>query len=135
MRERPLMLETVLAVLWKILKISIPVPVFAVLIVLAWWQLDKTTALRHAVDKAIDNYTHVTELAAAKAQIAELKRQKRASDDANTWLNGQIQAQRVKQASADAINEKKDIIYAQALKDAGRGCTLDDGDIDGMLND
>ncbi|RWB40461.1 MAG: hypothetical protein EOQ44_25315 [Mesorhizobium sp.] len=128
-------MEAVLAILWKILKISIPVPLFAVLLVLAWWQLDKHSAVRRAVDKAVDSYTHVTELAAANATIAELKRQQRAAEDAATWLNHQVDALQKKQAADYAINEKKDITYAQAIKDAGRGCTLNDADIDSMRDE
>jgi hypothetical protein len=128
-------MEAALDILWRVLKICIPVPVFAVLLVLAWWQIDKSTALRQAVDKAVDGYTHVTELAAANARIYELERQKDAADKAADWLNQRIEALNKKQANDDAINEKKDITYAQAIKDAGRGCTLNDADIDSMRDE
>ncbi|ESX17879.1 hypothetical protein X766_15900 [Mesorhizobium sp. LSJC255A00] len=128
-------METALAILWRVLKICIPVPVLAILILLAWWQLDKSSSVRLAVDKAVDGYTHVTELAAANARIYELERQKDAADKAADWLTHQIEALNRKQVADDNINEKKDITYAQALKDAGRGCTLNDADIDGMRDE
>ncbi|AZO48051.1 hypothetical protein [Mesorhizobium sp. M4B.F.Ca.ET.058.02.1.1] len=121
--------------IWPVLKISIPVPLFLVLALFLWWKVDKVSSIRHAVDKAVDSYTHVTELAAANATIAELKRQRQAGDDANFWLLARIAELQSKQLKDDDINEKKDIAYAQALKDAGRGCTLNDADIDGMRND
>ncbi|RUX60158.1 hypothetical protein [Mesorhizobium sp. M7A.F.Ca.CA.002.12.1.1] len=120
---------------WPFLKISIPVPLFLVLAIFLWWQLDKTTSIRTAVNKAVDGYTHVTELAAANAQIEELKRQKLAGDAAQAWLQIQITARNVADAAAEKLNQQEDEKYAQALKDAGRGCTLDDADIDGMRND
>jgi hypothetical protein len=121
--------------IWPILKISIPVPVFVLLIAFGWWQLDKTSSIRQAVNKAVDQYTHVTELAAAKSQIAELERQKAAGDAAQAWLQVKIAAQSVIDAAADKINEQEDQAYEAQIKAAGRGCTLNDADIDGMLND
>ena len=121
--------------IWPVLKISIPIPLIALLAAFVWWQVDKTSAVRQAVDKAIDHYTHVTELAAANAEIEELKRQKLAGDAAQAWLQVQIAARNVADAAADQLNEQKDAKYAQQIKAAGRGCTLDDADIDGMRND
>ncbi|MER9176296.1 hypothetical protein NKH72_22210 [Mesorhizobium sp. M0955] len=120
---------------WPILKISIPIPIFVLLIALAWWHLDKASSVRQAVDKALDKYTHVTELAAANAEIQELKRQKLAGDAAQAWLQIQIAARNVADAAAEKFQEQEDQKYEQALKAAGRGCTLDDGDIDRMRND
>ncbi|MER9436691.1 hypothetical protein NKJ04_17510 [Mesorhizobium sp. M0618] len=117
---------------WPVLKISIPIPLFLVLILLAWWQLDKSSSIRAAVDKAVDSYTHITELAAANAQIEELKRQKLAGDAAQAWLQIQINARNVADAAAEKLNEQEDAKYAQALEAAGRRCTLDDADIDSM---
>ncbi|RWB95520.1 MAG: hypothetical protein EOQ56_27600 [Mesorhizobium sp.] len=121
--------------IWPFLKISIPVPVFALLIALGWWHFDKSSAVRQAVDKAVDKYTHVTELAAANAEIEELKRQKLAAFAAYAWLQVQIAARQVADAAAQKIQEQEDQKYAQALKAAGRDCTLDDYDLDRMRND
>ncbi|RWI35439.1 hypothetical protein [Mesorhizobium sp.] len=120
---------------WPVLKFSIPIPVFALLLALAWWQFDKGSAVRQAVDRAVDKYTNITELAAANAEIKELRRQKMASDAANAWLQVQIAARKVADAAADKIQEQENQKYEQAIKAAGRGCTLDDYDLDRMRND
>lgn len=121
--------------IWPVLKISIPVPVFALLIALTWWHFDKTSSVRQAVDKAVDQYTNVTELAAANARIEELERQRLAGDAAQAWLQLQLAAQNVAEAVTDKLREQETADYENKLVAAGRRCTLDDYDLDWVQHD
>mgnify|MGYP000941717587 CR=1 FL=1 len=60
-------LSPILAWLWRVLRVSIPVPLAAVVVVAGWWWIDRTSAVRHAVDKAVTELVAGEELAAAKA--------------------------------------------------------------------
>lgn len=114
--------------IWPLLKLSIPVPLFLVLAIFVWWQVDKTSSIRTAVDEAVESYTHTVELTAANAQIEELKRQVNAASEASAWLRIRI-AQNEANEAARKLQEKKDADYIDGLAAAGRAWYLDDNDI------
>ena len=57
------------ATLLGVLFIFVPIPVFVILGALAWWQLDKGSAVRSAVEDAITEFVTETERASLEAQL------------------------------------------------------------------
>ena len=54
----------------KILVITLPIPVFVILIIAAWWYIDKNSAVKHAVKQAVQELVAGAELKAKDAVIA-----------------------------------------------------------------
>lgn len=75
-----------------------------------------------------------SELTAAKAELAERQRQADAASQAYTELQKRLAAQQQKDAADDAATELEIAQYEKKLADAGRGCSLDDSDVQWLLN-
>lgn len=55
--------------LWRLAKISIPVPVVAILFALGWVYFDRASAVRRSVDKAVTELVAGARIAALEAEI------------------------------------------------------------------
>lgn len=62
----------VLPTIWKVLRISIPIPIALILAVGLWFTFDKHSAVRQAVDAQIDMFVSVV----AREQLAEAERRR-----------------------------------------------------------
>jgi hypothetical protein len=92
-----------LAIAWRVLSWCVPIPLALIAAAYAWFQIDKHSAVRKAVDKA------VTEMVAG-AQIATLEAQLEASERAVAFERGRAEAfedatQKFDQARQEAEQE------------------------------
>lgn len=63
------MTAAVLNGLWRILRLTIPIPVALILAALAWVQFDKTSAIRQAVNERVTKMVAGAEIAALEAKL------------------------------------------------------------------
>lgn len=118
-----------LAILWRVAKIAIPVPLVVIALALGWWQIDKGSAVRRAVDKAVTDLVAGAQIAALEAQLAERNRQLAAGRKALDWFASELADVQGREAALQEQDAKDEAEYEAALKAAGRGCALTDDDI------
>jgi hypothetical protein len=121
---------TILAVVGRALTISLPVPLFVIALALGWWQLDKTSAVRRAVDKAITEAVAGAQIAALEAQLAERNRQLEAGRKAAEGFAELLRQSQLREAQQATIDAEEDAEYEAELAAAGRSCGLDQSDLD-----
>ncbi len=123
-------MSAVLALLGRVLTISLPVPLFVIAMAIGWWQIDKTSAVRRAVDKAITEAVTGAQIAALEAQLAERDRQLVAGRKAAEGFAELLRQSQLREAQQAAIDAEEDAEYEAKLVAAGRGCGLDQSDLD-----
>lgn len=111
-----------LALLGRVLTICIPVPVIAIVAVAGWLWIDRTSAVRQAVDKATAELVAGGQIAALKAQAAAAERDKIATDYAYAGFTKRLAADMEKDG------ERKDVALPKALAD--RPWTVEQPDAD-----
>jgi len=119
-----------LAIAWRIARISLPVPLFVIALAIGWWQFDKHSAVRRAVDDALTEAVAGAKIAALEAQLAERTRQLEAGRKAAEGFADLLRQAQLREAQQAAIDATEDAEYEAKLKAAGRGCQLDDADLD-----
>ncbi len=122
-------MTAILAVLWNVAKIAIPVPLVVIALAVGWWQLDKHSAVRRAVDDALTEAVAGAKIAALEAQLAERTRQLEAGRKAAEGFADLLRQAQLREQQQAAIDATEDAEYEAKLKAAGRGCQLDDTDL------
>jgi hypothetical protein len=97
---------------------------------IGWWQFDKHSAVRRAVDDALTEAVAGAKIAALEAQLAERTRQLEAGRKAAEGFADLLRQAQLREAQQAAIDATEDAEYEAKLKAAGRGCQLDDADLD-----
>ena len=113
---------TVWAFLGRVLTFCIPVPVIAIAAIAGWLWIDRTSAVRQAVDRATTEMVAGGQIAALKADLAAAQREKIATDYAYAGFSRRIAADAAKDG------EQKDVALPKALTD--RPWTVEQPDID-----
>lgn len=119
-----------LAIAWRIARISLPVPLFVIALAIGWWQLDKHSAVRRAVDDALTEAVAGAKIAALEAQLAEKERQLAAGRKAAEGFAELLRQAQLAQEQQAAIDQAEDAEYEAKLDAAGRKCGLSSDDID-----
>lgn len=122
-------MSAALAIAVRVLAISLPVPLFVIALALGWWQLDKHSAVRHAVDKAITEAVAGAQIAALEAQLAERNRQLAAGRKAAEGFAELLRQAQHREATQAAIDLAEDADYEAELAAAGRSCGLSSDDL------
>lgn len=124
----------ILSAIWRVLKITIPLPLVVLVAMAGWWWIDKTSAIRHAVDKAVTELVAGEELAAARA-LAEGEKEVREFIQQNMLVAlDRLAAERAaredlarKEAeTAAALENANDEIAELLARPAPAGCLADD---------
>lgn len=123
-------MTAILAIAWRIARISLPVPLFVIALAFGWWQLDKHSAVRRAVDDALTEAVAGAKIAALEAQLAERTRQLEAGRKAAEGFAELLRQAQLREAQQAAIDATEDAEYEAKLLAAGRGCALDIDDLD-----
>ncbi len=110
-------------------KIMVPIPLMVIVAVAAWAHFDKASAVRHAVDRAVEKLVYSAENEALKAKLVEEQRLRQAGEYAVAGLQRAIAESDARQAAEDAKREQEIADYEQQLAASGRTCLLDDGDL------
>lgn len=119
-----------LAFAGRVLTISLPVPLFVIALAVGWWQLDKHSAVRRAVDDALTEAVAGAKIASLEAQLAERSRQLEAGRKAAEGFAELLRQSQLREEQQAAIDATEDAEYEAKLKAAGRGCALDNADLD-----
>lgn len=122
-------MTAILAIAWRIARISLPVPLFVIALAVGWWQLDKTSAVRRAVDDALTEAVAGAKIAALEAQLAERTRQLDAGRKAAEGFADLLRQAQLREAQQAAIDATEDAEYEEKLRAAGRARRLDADDI------
>lgn len=120
-------------VAWAVLRVSIPVPIIVIVAIAAWWQLDKVSAVRRAVDARVKELVAGADIAAAEAErdaarqmaaaLAEEARRQAALAAAEAAARAQFEAEL---AAAERINtELQGQIDAILSSPPPPGCLVD----------
>lgn len=114
---------TVLAVLWRIASVTVPIPIAFMVGTVVWWQLDKGSAVRRAVAEMVAS----NELEAERAKVAVAERVRQEVEKQRDAL-----AAATKEFEADALAAKVEADQAQSELDEMRRrpppahCAVDD---------
>lgn len=126
-------MPAVLAAVWRvigpILTAAIPVPLFLIVAVLIWAHFDKASAVRHAVDNALERLVYSAENESLKARLAQEKKNRGAAEVALANLSRTLTEIDKRTAAQEQLREQERTDYETKLAQAGRGCHLDDDDI------
>jgi hypothetical protein len=109
------------AMLARVLTFCIPVPVIAIAAVAGWLWIDRTSAVRQAVDRATAELVAGGEIAALKARVAAAERDKIATDYAYAGFSRRL-------AADEAKDGDRDVALPEGL--SGRPWTVEQPDID-----
>lgn len=123
-------MAAILAIAGRVLTLSLPVPLFVIALAVGWWQLDKHSAVRRAVDEALTEAVAGAKIAALEAQLAERNRQLEAGRKAAEGFAELLRQAQLREEQQAAIDAKEDADYESELAAAGRRCALDDADLD-----
>lgn len=123
-------MTAILALAGRVLTISLPVPLFVIALAVGWWQLDKSSAVRRAVDDALTEAVAGAKIAALEAQLAERNRQLEAGRKAAEGFAELLRQAQLREEQQAAIDAEEDADYEAQLAAAGRSCGLDQSDID-----
>lgn len=122
-----------LAVLWKLLKVAIPVPLIAIVAVAAWAHFDKASAVRRAVDDAVERLVHSAEKEALAAKLEEERRLRAAGELAIAGYTRALAEADARDRAEDEKREQEIADYERRLAETGRSCGLDDADREWLL--
>lgn len=119
----------------KFLSIGITVPVWIIVAAALWWQVDKGSAVKRAVDRAVTQLVAGEELEAEKATVEALRkiidaqrRQAEALEQANRDFEQQMaEAERQAEELADELAD----ISSRPVNDA---CVVDGGILERLPN-
>ncbi len=119
-----------LDILWRVAKFTIPIPLIFIAVGLIWTQVDKSSAVRRAVDKAVTQLVAGAKIAALEAQLAERNRQLAAGRKALDWYAGELADAQAREAALSEQDAKDEEEFKAGLGADGRGRPLDQRDID-----
>lgn len=122
-------MTALLDILWRVARFTVPIPLIAIAAALIWTQIDKTSSVRRAVDKAMTQAVAGAQIASLEARLAERERQLAAGRKALAGfaeLLREAQAREAALAEQDAEDEAE---FEARLKAAGRSCAVTDDDI------
>ncbi|MEP9389672.1 hypothetical protein [Mesorhizobium sp. KR9-304] len=123
-------MTVILGALWNVAKIAIPVPLVVIALAFGWWQIDKTSAVRRAVDDALTEAVAGAKIAALEARIVENERQLAAGRKAAEGFAELLRQAQLREAQQAAIDAEEDADYEAELAAAGRSCGLSTDDLD-----
>lgn len=118
----------VLDILWRVAKFTVPIPLILIAAALIWTQIDKTSAVRRAVDDALTDAVAGAQIAALEAKLAEKERQLAAGRKALDGFAALLSEAQAREAALAEQDAKDDAEYEARLKAAGRSCALTDDD-------
>lgn len=124
------MLGTVLGLAWKVARITIPIPLALIAAIAIWMQVDKASAVRQAVDAAVEDLVHSAEKEALAARLAEERRLREAGERALAGYTQALAAAEARQAAEGEKREQEIADYEKKLAEAGRACLLDRDDLE-----
>lgn len=118
---------------WRVLRISITVPIIVIIAIAAWWQFDKSSAVRRAVDAKVKEMVAGADIAAAEAErdaarqmaeaLAEQARRQAALAAAEAEARARFEAEL---AAAERINTELQVqIDAILSSPPPPGCLVD----------
>lgn len=94
----------ILAALWRIASITIPLPIAVIVAIGVWWQVDKHSAVRQAVTELVAG----AELEAERAKVTsanllreEIERQRDTLATANKQFEADVEAAKAEQNAAE----------------------------------
>ena len=114
------MTGAILSAVWRILRLTIPLPVAVILAALAWAHFDKSSAIRSAVNDRVKEMVAGAEIAALEAQLAAQRDIAARLDEVST------EAQRRLSAAADAQLSLAMRLQAAEAKNGDLNDELDD---------
>lgn len=123
-------MSAILAIAGRVLTISLPVPLFVIALAVGWWQLDKHSAVRRAVDDALTEAVAGAKIASLEAQLAERSRQLEAGRKAAEGFAELLRQAQIREEQQAAIDATEDAEYEAKLAAAGRSCPISSDDID-----
>ena len=108
-------MSAALALVWRFLRITLPVPLALVIALAAWWQIDKTSAVRRAVVETTQELVAGSRIAALEAERDAQARIAAAQAQAATEANRRAQAylQLHQNASAELARVRDDAANLQ----------------------
>lgn len=123
-----------LATVWRVVRISIPVPMVVIVVAAIWLWVDRTSAIRQAVDGAVIDLVAGEELAAAQAMAdgeADLRRFAEeqallAIDRAAAERAAREDLARREAMTATELENANDQIAELLARPAPAGCLADD---------
>jgi len=93
-----------LSLLWRVLAFSIPIPISLILAAGLWFQIDKASAIRKAVDTQINRFVGVSEISALEAS---LKAEKLLTESLRTSLTMARQREERDREALNALSAEK----------------------------
>lgn len=129
-------------IIWKlvwgflrpILVFGITLPLWAFLVAGAWLWLDRTSAIRQAVNEAVTELVAGAELTAANATIEEERRRRAAAEYAIAAYTKQASEDAAADAAMTERLEQEIADNEKRLSAAGRQCLLDADDLIWLRN-
>ena len=117
-------------VVWDLVKISIPIPLVLIAAAAIWIKVDKASAVRRAVDQAVERLVYSAENAALTAKLKQERLLREAGERALAGYTRALAESQRADAATDELREKEIADYERKLAESGRGCKLDGGDIE-----
>lgn len=120
---------TILAAIWRIASITIPLPIAVLVAIGVWWQVDKHSAVRKAVTELVaasELEAERAKTAAANLLLDEVKKQRDALETANKEFEADVA-----QARAETDAAERDLEELKKRPVDGK-CAVDD-DVFGRL--
>jgi len=124
-----LIFKAIWNVIGPIVTAAIPIPLILIVAALIWAHFDKSSAIRVAVDSAMEKLVYSAENASLKAQLAQEKKNRGAAEVALGNLQRTLTEIDKRQAAQQALREQERADYETKLAQAGRDCRLDDDDV------
>jgi hypothetical protein len=128
-------MSAVLAIAWRLLKITVPVPLALIGVLWLWAAIDKSSAVRRAVNASVTRLVAATEIAAAQTRAASAEALLADAIAANQRLNrANDQLGRDLARIEDMRKEADDAIEDMGLRHAGDACRLDRALVERLRN-
>lgn len=115
--------------LWSLANICLPIPLGLIAAVGLWLWLDRSSAIREAVDDALTEAVAGAKIAALEATLAERNRQLQAGLRAAEGFADLLREAQLREAQQAAIDATEDADYEAKLKAAGRSCAITPDDL------
>ena len=118
----------------RVLLIAVPIPVALIVAAALWVWLDKRSAVRLAVDKAVTELVAGADLRAAEARLAEEQKRRAAAEAAFAAYLKILEEEMAADEARREQLEQELAGYEEELAAEGRACLLDGADLDFLRN-
>jgi hypothetical protein len=122
--------SALLALFGRVLTFCIPVPVVAIAAIAGWLWIDRTSAVRQAVDRATTELVAGGEIASLKAKLAVAEINRVAGDSADENFTRQLA---VDQDEAAKDEENEHVAHDAQRAFSGRAWPIGQSDLDWLL--